>query len=300
MLPTYRCYNLHLAACAPGILSRVPTLTHRTLFLIAVLLALLPSVSRAAGDTYVHYALSTGNLYIPSGYHAPRGQLDLIVHFHGADDVVKENLTQSGKSAALVVINYPGLSSAYQQPFSDPALFSRILGEARQKVSQQLGQPLRIRRLVLSSFSAGYAAVREILKSSRYFGLVTDIVLADSLYASYTMVNGQRVPDPTQMRNFIAFAQRSAGAQGTMILTHSQLVPGTYASTIETADVLIQAAGATRVPASGVDAAGMALESKADRGRFHVRSYQGTTGEDHLNHLRQMQEAYKLTSLLPV
>ncbi|MCC6485001.1 MAG: hypothetical protein IT209_09165 [Armatimonadetes bacterium] len=267
---------------------------------LIILCAAAALVSSAYADDviYARYPLSTGVLYVPEDYSTRGNQLDLLIHFHGADDTVKTNFTRSGKAAALVVINYSGLSSAYQKPFSNSGLFGQIVVEARQKMSAREGRPLRVRRLVLSSFSAGYAAIREILKSPLYFSLVTDVVLADSLYASYATVNGHRVPDPTQMKDFVAFAKRAAQNNGTMIVTHSQLVPGTYASTIETADALIAAVGAVRVPASGVDATAMTLESKADLGRFHVRSYEGTTGDDHLMHLRGISEAFRQTSLL--
>ena len=267
-------------------------------FLIVFALAsCVPAFSQTA-QGFTQAKLSTGTLYVPVGYPLTSHAADVIVHFHGADSTVTDNLTQSGKKACLVVINTSGLSEAYAKLFrDDPQLFSRILGETKQKLTEQFKEPIQIRKLVVTSFGAGYGAVREILKSTQYFGMITDIVLADSLCAGYVQQSGKNVPDPANMKDFRVFASLAAGSRKTMIITHSQIVPGTHASTIETADVLIAAAHATRIPNSSADATTMLLESAADRGRFHVRGYLGTTEDDHVNHLRQMREALKLTSL---
>lgn len=243
------------------------------------------------------YLLTTvGKLYVPDGYQPPRDRADLMVHFHGAESVVRDKLLQSGKSGVLVVINYPGLSAAYSGPFSDRHLFRKVIMEARQKLSDLYGRPISIGRLMVSSFSAGYGAVQQIIKYPEYDGMITDLVIADSLYASYVIVNGQNVPNPAQLKDYIRLAKRATEGRLNIIFTHSQIVPGTYASTRECADAIIQAVGASRVSASGTDGTGMTRESTVDKGGFHVRSYQGATGDDHLNHLRQMQEALKATA----
>jgi hypothetical protein len=60
---------------------------------------------------------------------------------------------------------------------------------------------------------------------------------------------------------------------------------------------LIRAAGAPRLPASDREASGMERASAADAGGFHLRGYHGDGKEDHINHLRNVGEALKLTSL---
>lgn len=255
----------------------------------------LPDPPPASPGGAVSYALSTGTLYIPDGYQPPQDNADVMVHFHGADSVALQNLLQSGKSGVLIVINYGGLSAAYSAPFADRHLFRSILVEARDRLTEVYGRPIGIGRLALTSFSAGYGALRQILKYPEYDGMITDIVMADSLYAGYVMVNGQTVPDPNQIRDFVRMALRAAHSRITFTMTYSQLVPGTYASTRECADAIIAAVGASRVAASGADATGMTLESTVDLGLLRIRSYQGTTGDDHMLHLTQMQEALKLT-----
>ena len=266
--------------------------------LVILALAWCAPVFAQTAERFTQTKLSTGTLYVPVDYQTINNAADVIVHLQGADAVVTESNIQSGKKACLVVINTSGLSEAYAKLFrDDPQLFSRILGETKQKLTEQFKEPIQIRKLVVTSFDAGYGAVREILKSTQYFGMITDIVLADSLCAGYVQQSGKNVPDPANMKDFRVFASLAAGSRKTMIITHSQIVPGTHASTIETADVLIAAAHATRTLKSGADATTMQLESAADRGRFHVRGYLGTTLDDHVNHLRQMREALKLTSL---
>jgi hypothetical protein len=247
-----------------------------------------------ASEAVAEYRLASGRLFVPRGSRPVSNRVDLLVHFHGHPPVVRDNFLASGTAGALAVLNYPGLSAAYAKPFKDEAQFGGVLTDAQERLAAHFGQRIELGRLALSSFSAGYGAVREILKQPQHAAKITGLVLTDSLYAGYATVDGKKAPDPEHLRDFVRFAQRAASNQVTMIVTHSQLVPGSYASTVETAAALIKAVGTARSPASGADATGMKLESRADKGNFHVLSYQGTAGEDHVNHLWRMHAALRL------
>ncbi|MBI3881124.1 MAG: hypothetical protein HY301_13815 [Verrucomicrobia bacterium] len=251
----------------------------------------------AAGADFAEVPLATGKLFIPTNWPPRDGRADLLVFFHGHPPLVCSDLARSGKSAALVVVNFNGLSAAYATPFKDTNLFGKILAEARAKLAERAGRELAPGRLGVASFSAGYGAVREILKQPRYFDSITDLVLLDSLYAGYAERDGLKVVEPEHVQDFIRFARCAADGQARMVLTHSAQVPGGYASTTETADAILAALGLARKPADGVDASGMGRDSTADAGGFHLRAFKGTGAQDHMNHLRHADAALALTSL---
>jgi hypothetical protein len=211
--------------------------------------------------------------------------------------VVCSNLLASGRSAVVLTININGLSAAYAAPFRDPATFPALLDEARRTLEHELAGSWRFGAIVVSSFSAGYGAVRELLRQPDSEACLTDLVLVDSLYAGYVEQDGRRIPDPSQIEPFARFARRAAKGDVGFFLTHTQLVPDGYASTRETADALLKACNLPRQLASGRDASGLELESTATQGRFVVRSYQGTTAQDHMDHLRRLAAVLQRTSL---
>lgn len=239
-------------------------------------------------------SLSTGHLYIPESYH-PRGpEVNLVVHFHSSPERVRECLDRSGIDAALVTVSFDGLSGVYTRPFrDDPQLFGRIVDEAKSHIAKKLGvEQVTLRRLIVSSFSAGFGAVREILRSPEYSAAITDLVLADTLYAGYDARDGAKVVDPEDMAPFEPFVDMAARGEKTVWLTFSQVVPPGYASTRETAEYLLDKAGAKLEPASGEDAPGLRLNAAADVGRFHVRSYDGDDGPAHMKHLYSLDRFY--------
>ena len=219
--------------------------------------------------------------------HYPRnngGPIDVTVHFHGLARVAADNFVKSELDGALVVINFKGLSAAYAKPFRDkPALFETAL----ERAANQLGPKTTWGRLTVSSFSAGYGAVREILKTPKFFDRIDALVAADSMYASLEKDRVPRRPLETHMRDYVRFAKLASEGKKTFIITHSaQETP--YASTTETANYLLEALDIRREPSSQHGTAPLNLSSKATKSKFTVLGYDGMTGPDHLHHLRHI------------
>lgn len=265
-----------------------------TRVLFALLLASSSGLAAESLSGFVEIPLTIGKLFTPVDWKPRDGRADLLVFFHGHPPVVCSNVVRSGKLVPVVVVNFNGLSAAYATPFKDTNLFAKILVEARGKLSQQVGRELKPGRLVVASFSAGYGAVRELLKQPDYFDQIDGLVLADSLYAGYADRDGRRIVEPEHVQDFIRFARRASEGRAVMVVTHSRQVPVGYASTTETGEELVRASGAKRAPATGKDATGMGRDSVADTGGFHLRGYAGDGKEDHMNHLRNVGEALKL------
>lgn len=193
-----------------------------------------------------------------------------VVHFHGSTKLVEEQMKKAKVKGKAIHLGSG--SKVYSDAMKDPAAFQKIFEEA--------GKP---KKLYLSSFSAGYGAIREILKHGKWE--IAGVLLADSLHAGYV----NKKPDPDQMKPFVDFAKSGK----LLYLTHSEIVPGTYASTTETADAILEAIGAKREKASGKNALGMTLLTKAEKDRVHVRGYAGTTGDDHMKHLQNLSELFE-------
>ncbi len=256
--------------------------------------------TRPTASAETRFALPTvGEVFVPDYLARGAADVDLVVHFHGAPAVVEREFAAAGLQAVLVTVNYRGLSSAYERPFSDEQLFSALLDEALTElgVRKLTTSDAKWRRVCVSSFSAGFGAVRALLKVPEYFGRIDALYLADTLYAGYVEREGQRKPSPENLKDFRRFAAEAAAGRKTMIITHSYLEPGGYAGTHETGDDLIAFVGAQRRAVDEAGPASMRIISRAEKGNFHVFGCAGTTGEGHMAHLRNMRFWYPLVSL---
>jgi hypothetical protein len=234
-------------------------------------------------------------LFVPKGYRpSETGVMNVVMHLHGASSVIEPALIDSGWPAVLVVFNRKGLSSVYTGPFSDRTLFPRLMESAR-AAAKELGlapEP-KVGRVVVSSFSAGFGGVRELLKVPEHFARIDGLVMADSLYCGYAGDPSLRRVDPDLMAGFRKFAAEAAEGCKTFVLTHSAQSPGTYASTTETADDLIKAVGGTAEPSEVAWADGLRQTRKLSRGGFNVLGFSGTEGVDHMKHLRQISRVWR-------
>ncbi len=234
------------------------------------------------------YTLSqTGwKVLVPSGY-TPQagGQFDLLVHFHGDPQTVWNNVNYADLNAVVVTINYSGLSSAYSTPFSNTSLFQQVLNETQAKLASQpaFGASASIRHLSVSSFSAGYGAVQQILAVPSYFDAIDSLLAADSLYAT-TAADG--TPLDSQLVNYKAFASRAVAGEKRFIFTHSQVATYTYESTQETGDELLSYLGLNATPTTATGLGELRFYRTAELGGFSLWGALGATGDDHLSHLR--------------
>lgn len=255
----------------------------------AFLVTMALTTAGEAGPPGQHVDLDGATLFIPQGYE-PRGErVNIVLHLHGSPAVVEAALVEAGWPAVLIEFNRRGLSSVYSQPFSDPALFPSLIDRTLAAVKKQgLAAQPRIGRVVVSSFSAGFGGVRELLKVPAHFARIDAIALADSLYAGYTGAPKERTIDPSLMEGFRRFALEAAQGRKTLLLTHSAQVPEGYASTTETADLLIRAVGARAEPARVDWGDGFLQVRCCTQGRFVVLGFAGAEGADHLRHLRRL------------
>ena len=249
--------------------------------------ALPQEVSAPPAGTRVKLAI--GQLFVPAGYRPVNGKVHLVLHLHGSTQVAEQNLARSGRDAVLVTVVLKGLSSVYGQQFAHPETLRKILNETLDQL-RQLGvadEP-QLDRVTVSSFSAGFGGVREMLKSEDCYQRIDALIMADSIYAGFTGDPAERKVDPELMRGFLRFARDAAAGKKAMVVSHSGLVPETYASTAETADFLIEQLGIEREAMDKTWADGWRCVSIASKGRLHVYGFAGDTGADHMKHLQNL------------
>lgn len=223
-------------------------------------------------------------MFVPDYYRPPSDSgILLVFHLHSASWAAEDEVYKPRANAVLFNIHLGALSSPYQSWFADQTRFGRIIDTVLWRLHRHgFVRGARLRTLVVTSFSAGYAGVREVLKAPGYYQRVDALTLADGLHC-----NSDPPTRDIQMRDFLSFARDARDNRKVFCLTHSNITTTGYESTTQTADYLLAGTGLARAPAAQTDSIGL-MYSRADSGRFHLRGYRGDTAPDHLKHLYAM------------
>lgn len=241
---------------------------------------------------------TTFTLFLPAGWSVrPSGEAELSIHFHGTAWFAVQEHVRRGSMMPFASFNVPGSSDGFAAAFRDPGAFDRLLdGAAREMVARGAPVGTRIARVQLSSFSAGYAAVREILRHPSNVDRIERVVLADSLYAPddpATAGTDVRRPDVSALQPFIDFARLAADGKKTFLATHSSVPPLRSITPWTNLETIARHIDPALVPAAVGDDTGppeFPLVSRIDRGRFHVWRYGGDNTDAHLTHLRHVAD----------
>jgi hypothetical protein len=238
-------------------------------------------------------ATTIGQAILPQrGGVTSSGKFDVMIHFHGHQAVRKE-WVRVMDGAVLVGIDLGIGSGPYSSSFNAPDVFKRLLRSVEQAVAKKTGKTNAVARHVgLSAWSAGYGAVQEILSQPDNRRRIDTVILLDGLHCGY---NGRSL-NAAQIKPFVEFAREAAAGDKLMFVSHSSIIPPGYASTTETANLLIHQVGGrprrTR-PRPG-DPMGLALISRYSRGGFHVRGYSGNDKMDHCAHIGLIRDVLKV------
>jgi hypothetical protein len=192
----------------------------------------------------------------------------------------------SRQHVAVISVQLGQGSAVYAKPFADSKAFHELLKEAEDKSGVKFGV------VGLTAWSAGYGAVRAILQDREAYERVSFALLIDGMHASYT-----DTPEKGIVREhievFARFAADATAGKKQMIVTHSEIVPGSYASTTETADYLLKQLGLSREMGKKEGPMKTLQLSTAKKGGFTLIGYAGNTAADHVDQLHSLPDYLK-------
>lgn len=223
-----------------------------------------------------HVKLSLGDLFISEAF-KPGSTAPLVIHFLGPNWLPDDAAVQWHKDVAVLNISVGAGSGVFGKAFADPALFAKLLGEAKAATGSTLHP------VVLTSFSAGYGSVRAILRDPDNWLLIDGIILEDSLHTGYLPDGAPGPLDTSLLQPFLEFAREAVDGKKRMLIIHSEIFPGTFASTTETADYILQQLGLDRKPVLKWGPNGMQQISDVRKGSFHLMGFAGNSGPDHID-----------------
>lgn len=243
---------------------------------------------------------SNGFVILPPSFTSEDGAYDLVVHFHGHAPLVEESFAHAGVNAVLALVNLGVGSAAYDAQFSSRYALQAVLDRAQATLEKRGLKHAKLRRVALSAFSAGYAAVRGVLSQPALADRVDAVLLEDGIHTGF--MPRDHSLDEGRLSPFLQFAEQAAAGKKLFSITHSEITPNAdYASTHVTTDAILAHVGVTRVPggeapelpalASLVNVQKLvqfAPLSEATKGSLHVRGFAGTEKADHVMHLAEI------------
>jgi hypothetical protein len=248
-----------------------------------------------------------GVLYTPESFSSSDGSYDLLLHFHGNVKVVVESAVAAHLNAVVAVVNLGVGSARYQDFYAAPGMYETLLEQINEAVMSRGVERAHLRRVALSSWSAGYGAISTILLTRKGVDPLDAILVLDGIHVSRTGTGQQPKLDALQMAPFEEAAHAAAASGLLFTITYSEIDPITYAGTRETALYLLDAVKddgdvirtmspaparlkleAMRNAVSASDARYLEPIDEARVGQFHVRGFRGNTKGHHMAHLFQM------------
>jgi hypothetical protein len=229
--------------------------------------------------------LELGTLYIPPG--ARRAAL--LLFFHGGT-WLPEVAAEQNHVAALTIQAGSG-SASYARLFTDEARFITLLHEAEDKAR------FRFQQVILGGWSAGCGAVRQILQSPAAYARVNGALLIDGIHTDYA--EGHPGPQESKLGEdnlaiWTRFARDAIAGRKRMLITHTEIFPGTFASTTETADYLVRELALKARPVLSWGPMGTQQISETRAGHLLIMGFAGNSAPDHVDQLHSLPAYLKL------
>jgi hypothetical protein len=279
------------------------------LFLLLIPIALLPGANQAAmpqnpspmvEHTRAHprleqnapegrrEKLALGTLFLPAKLRL-KPTTPLLIFFHGPALVPEVAATQRG-NMAVVSIHIGAGSGVYVKAFLDPQFFGALLREAEAKAG------VKFKPITLAGWSAGCGAIRQIMSTPEYYDRIPNTIMIDGIHTGYA--GGKPGPlesqiEPDNLQIFIKLARDATLEKKRVIVTHSEIFPGTFASTTETADYILKELGLRRRPIVKWGPMQTQELSEVRAGRFLLIGFAGNSAPDHVDQLHSLPEYLK-------
>ncbi|MFN0121453.1 MAG: hypothetical protein ACKV2V_13250 [Blastocatellia bacterium] len=236
--------------------------------------------------------LTIGTLFLPQKL--KRGStIPLLIHFHGFTWIPEQ--AAATRNTAVITAQLGSGSGVYTRVFTRAEQFAELIAEAEKLTGA------RFAPITISAWSAGYGAVREILRVPENQARVERLLLLDGLHTGY--LAGAPGPRESALETdkldvFLQFARAAMAGKKRMLITHTEIYPGTYASTTETADYLLRQLPMARKPVLRWGPMRTQQLSQAKQGRLLVQGYAGNTAPDHVDQIHALADFLRMLDKL--
>jgi hypothetical protein len=214
-------------------------------------------------------------VYVPEDCQGP---YDVLMHFHGAQPYVKDEAQAANLDAVVAVFNAGNGAEKYAQSFQATGTLSSLLHQVELAVAPLCpGADAKPRRIALSGFSAGFAAVEKMLGREEDRARVDAALLVDGLHAGFIDPRRRQMA-PGALQAFRDFGELAKQGKKLLAVTHSSIMTDGYASTTECSRFLLNALD--------VDSEDALVSGKS--GDFSIEGFSGGDKAAHIAQFRQM------------
>ncbi len=229
------------------------------------------------------FPLPLGTLFVPQRMRANR-PASLLFFFHGSD-WLPELAASRQHQMAVVTVQAGAGSGSYVRLFQDPTRFLSLVAAA------ESASRIHFSEIALGGWSAGCGAIRQILLDPASYDKVRRVLCIDGVHTGYT--HGTPGPleseiDASNLEVWLRFGQDAMAGKKRLLITHSEIFPGTFASTTETADWLLREWNVAPHPVARFGPMGTQMLSRASAGGLTVIGFAGNSAPDHVDELNSL------------
>jgi len=237
-------------------------------------------------------ALGLGTLFLPERLVPKPGQTrtaPLAVVFHAGTWLPEVAGHEAG--TAVIGVQLSTSSGGYAAAVAEAGRLASLLDEAERKAGG------RFRPITLVGWSAGCGALRELLRQPAAVSRVDRIVAIDGIHTDY--VDGKPGPlesriETGKLEPWAAFAREAMAGRKRLLVLHTEIFPGTFASTTETADWLIRELGLRRRAVARWGPMGTVLLSDTRAAGLRIQGYAGNSAPDHVDLLHALPDLLRI------
>lgn len=225
--------------------------------------------------------LEAGTLFIPQAI-AGQKEVPLLIFMHGGTWIPEVAAAKHGMGA-LVIQRGDG----YKALFEKHGAFEVLVDAAAEKAAMSWTH------ITVGGWSAGCQGIRAMLRSESAVKRIDRVLMIDGIHTSYT--DGKPGPleskiDTEPLQPIAAFAREAIAGRKRMLITHSEIFPGTFASTTETADWLLRELGVKRRAVLEWGPMKTQQLSEAKSGSFQLMGLAGNSAPDHVDQLHALSD----------
>jgi hypothetical protein len=231
--------------------------------------------------------LDIGTLFLPASVKL-KPRTPLLVFFHGGKWLPE--VAAARHRMAAISIQIGAGSGAYSRAFADPARFTNLLLQA-EKIAG-----VRFSPVIVGGWSAGCGAIRELLKSPVSYARIDRVLAIDGTHTDYA--DGKPGPlesqlAPANLDLWLPLARDAMAGKKRFLITHTEIFPGTFASTTEATDYLLAQLHFRRRAVLRWGPMQTQQLSDVRAGRFRLMGFAGNSAPDHVDQLHSLPEYVK-------